>query len=218
MIRRRRTPHPPRRRRERRTPRRRRSKGVNRRGRRPRHDTGWHHPRRGRRQELRRRTGIRIIQRGRRTSHPSRHGHVRRRRAPHSHPHSRSRRTEPRPHPAPLPARLLHVVKHARRLVQFLLPPLRQWRHDHSIRSHDPLPDDLTRGGMTSRPKVGLLGRGQAHGTGAPFREVFFVVEFEVFAKFPAAALLFAAGSGIVGQVGVGVIVEEAGHRGGVGC
>ena len=43
------------------------------------------------------------------------------------------------------------------------------------------------------------------------------VVEFEVLPELPSTTLLLPSGGGVMREVGVGVVVEEAGHRDGDG-
>ena len=111
---------------------------------------------------------------------------------------TRGRRDETGTDPAAITGLLVVVIGDPGAFVEVFLPTLREgWNH---------------RIVLAPGADVSLLRRGQSHSSLLPFHDVLLVVEFEVLAKLPSPALLFATGGTVVCQIRVGVVVEKAGH------
>ena len=134
-----------------------------------------------------------------RSSTAAHHAHVSGRCTAHTHAHapttSSRRGRKARPDPRPLPRLVVDVKLGPRHLIVLLSPPRRQRRY------------------LGVGPDVGLLGRRQPHGPGTPLVQMLLVVQFEVLPELPSTALLLPSGGGVMREVGVGIVVEEAGHR-----
>jgi len=111
-----------------------------------------------------------------------------------THP-TRGRGREARPDPRPLVRLVVDVKLGPGHQVVLLSPSRRQGRH------------------FGVGPNVRLLRRRQPHGTGPPLAEILLVVQLEVLPELPPPALLLPSRGRVMGQVRVGIVVEEAGHR-----
>ena len=89
-----------------------------------------------------------------------------------------SRRTKVRPHPTPIARTVVDVIMHSGGLVQFLDPTIGQGGDRDVVRTH------LSRTRIATRAEVRLLGRRQAHLSGAPIVQVGLVVE--LFVRVPS--------------------------------
>lgn len=129
------------------------------------------------------------------------HAHVSGRCTAHTHAHTHATTTsggrgrKARPDPRPLPRLVVGVKLGPGHLIVLLSPTRRQRRY------------------LGVGPDVGLLGRRQPHGTGTPLVQMLLVVEFEVLPELPSTTLLLPSSGGIMRQISVGVVVEEARHR-----
>ena len=132
-----------------------------------------------------------------RPSTAAHHAHVSGRCTAHTHAHATTtsrRGRKSRPDPRPLPRLVIDVELGPRHLIVLLSPPRRQRRY------------------LGVGPDVSLLGRRQPHGPGTPLVQMLLVVQFEVLPELPSSTLLLPSSGGIMREVGVGIVVEEAGH------
>ena len=132
-----------------------------------------------------------------RPSTAAHHAHVSGRCTAHTHAHattSSRRGRKSRPDPRPLPRLVVDVELGPRHFIVLLSPSRRQRRY------------------LGIGSDVSLLGRRQPHGPGTPLVQMLLVVQFEVLPELPSSTLLLPSSGGIMREVGVGIVVEEAGH------